>query len=147
MSLYLMRIPLPVTFLCGFATGIAAWIGTKSPEASSANLNKAASTITVSLSPSHGGVTSTQPLQLTASVQNDPSDYGVNWTSSGGVLSNQTARSATFTAMSPGVYTISATSKADATSSALASVGVTDLVGVATWRNDREHSGVNSQEY
>ena len=142
-----MRIPLPVTFLCGFATGIAAWIGTKSPEASSANLNKAASTITVSLSPSHGGVTSTQPLQLTASVQNDPSDYGVNWTSSGGVLSNQTARSATFTAMSPGVYTISATSKADATSSALASVGVTDLVGVATWRNDREHSGVNSQEY
>jgi hypothetical protein len=29
----------------------------------------------------------------------------------------------------------------------VASVGVTDLVGVATWRNDLAHSGVNSREY
>ena len=31
--------------------------------------------------------------------------------------------------------------------SAAARVGVTDLAGVTTWRNDRAHSGVNSQEY
>ena len=29
----------------------------------------------------------------------------------------------------------------------MASVGITDLAGVATWRNDRAHSGVNSHEY
>src|SRR5579863_1525065 len=150
-----MRIPLPVRVLCVFATGIAAWNGTKAPVrvgASTSNgsvpgIRDAASPMTVSLSPMRGGVTVTQPLQLMASVQNDPSSSGVTWNSSGGSRSHQTAGSATFTATAAGVYTITATSKADRTSSAVASVGVTDLAGVATWRNDRAHSGVNSQEY
>jgi hypothetical protein len=94
-----------------------------------------------------GGVTVTQPLQLTASVANDSSNSGVTWSSSGGILTNRTASSATFKATTAGAYSITATSKADATRRAVATIGVTDLVGVTTWRNDRSHSGVNSQEY
>jgi len=146
-----MRVPLPVRVLCTFAIGIAAWSATKATVRSGASasialgLTKAASIITVSLSPARGGVTTTQPLQVTARV--DSSSSGVTWSSSGGILSNQTATTATFTATDAGVYTITATSKADATSSAVTNVGVTDLAGVATWRNDQAHSGVNAQEY
>jgi len=106
-----------------------------------------ASTISVTLTPVRGGVTVTQPLVLTATVQNDPSNAGVNWSSSGGSLSNQTTSSATFSGITPGVYTITATSKTDPTKSGVAVIGVTDLSAVSTWRNDASRSGVNSQEY
>jgi len=159
-----MRISLPVRILCVFAIGIADWSATKAtlrggasasnvyvPVASQTsdaqNLTKAASTITVSLSPIRGGVTATQLWQITASVENDSSSSGVTWSSSSGILSNQTPTSVTFAATDAGVYTITATSKADAARSAVASVGVTDLAGVETWRYDNTHSGVNSQEY
>ena len=140
-----MRIPLPARVVCVFAISIAGWSAILTSNAP--NLTKAASAIKLSLSPARGGVTLTQPLQLTASVENDASSSGVTWSSSGGILSKQTAGSAIFTATTAGVYTITATSKADTTRSAVASVGVTDLAGVATWRNDRAHSGVNSHEY
>ena len=140
-----MRIPLPGRILCVSAIGIAGWSATLTSNAP--NLTKAASIITVSLSPARGGVTLTQPLQLTANVENDSSSSGVTWSSSGGTLSKQTATSATFTTTAAGAYTITATSKTDATRSAVATVGVTDLAGVTTWRNDGAHSGVNSQEY
>jgi hypothetical protein len=140
-----MRIPLPGRVGCLFVIGLAGWSATLTSNAPS--LTKAASTMTVSLSPVRAGVTLTQPLHLTANVGNDPSSSGVTWSSSGGILSKQTASSAIFTATAAGVYTITATSKADATRSAVARVGVTDLAGVTTWRNDRAHSGVNSQEY
>jgi len=159
-----MRIPPPVRVLCGVVIGIAGWSAMKASAQSGAsagkvsvpvasqtsnasNLSKAASTIAVSLSPVRAGVTVKQPLHLTASVGNDSSNSGVTWSSSGGSLRNQTASSVTFTATDAGVYTITATSKADATRSAVASIGVTDLAGVATWRNDLAHSGVNSREY
>ena len=58
----------------------------------------AASDMNVTISPVRGGVTVTQPLQVTASIQNDCSNSGVIWTSSGGTLSNQMTPSATFTA-------------------------------------------------
>jgi uncharacterized repeat protein (TIGR01451 family) len=103
--------------------------------------------VAVSTTPVRGGVTVTQPLLLTATVQNDSSNAGVDWSSSGGSLSNQTTSSATFSATAPGVYTITATSKADGTRSAAAVIGVTDLAGVRTWRNDASRSGVNSQEF
>jgi len=106
-----------------------------------------APSITVTMTPVRGGTTVTQPLSLTASVQNDSSNAGITWSASGGSLSNQTISSATFTATSAGVYTITATSKANGTKSASALIGVTDLSGVTTWRNDVARSGVNSQEY
>jgi len=105
------------------------------------------STISVTLTPVRGGVTVTQPLVLTANVQNDFSNAGVSWSSSGGSLTNQTTSSATFSATAPGVYTITATSKTDPTRSGASVIGVTDLSAVSTWRNDASRSGVNSQEY
>ncbi len=158
-----MRILLPVGVLCSFSIGIASWSAAQSPfwsgasgnlsvpaasqTGSAPNLTEAASPITVSLSPARGGISVNQSLQLTASLRNDSSGSGVTWSSSGGTLSKKTANSATFTATAAGIYTITVTSKANATASAVASVGVTDLAGVATWRNDRAHSGVNPQEY
>ena len=56
--------------------------------------------------------------------------------------------SATYNAPSTaGVYTIIATSNADATKSASAAIGVTDLAGVTTYHNDPSRDGVNAQEY
>ena len=155
-----MRNPLPGGVLFSFMIGIAGWsaiqvgasagnvsIPVASQTSNAPNPAKAASTLAVSLSPMRGGVTVTQEFKLTANVANDPSGSGVTWTSSGGILSSQTANSAIFTGTAAGVYTITATSNADRTRTAVASVGVTDLAGVATWRNDREHSGINAQEY
>jgi len=138
-----MRSPLPGSALCVFAIGIAGWSATNATSPGPAS----AGNITVSISPVRAATTVTQPLHLTAGVRNDSSNSGVHWSSSGGTLSNQTPTSATFTAAVAGVYTIIATSRADATSSTVTSVGVTDLAGVTTWRNDRAHSGVNSREY
>ena len=42
---------------------------------------------------------------------------------------------------------MTATSKADATKSASATIGVTDLAGVTTYHNDLSRDGVNAQEY
>lgn len=143
-----MQIPLPVTVLWFVVIGIAGWSAAKSPVPNeSPNLGGAASSITVSLTPMRGGLTVNQPLQLTAGVVNDSSNSGVTWNSSGGILSDQTATSARFTATDAGEYTITAASKADPIRSAVATIGVTDLVGVPTWRNDQTHSGVNSREY
>src|SRR5260370_20642953 len=103
--------------------------------------------ISVIVTPVRGGVTVTQPMSLTATVQNDDSNAGVTWSVSGGTLSGQTSSAAAFTATAPGVYTITATSKADITKSVSAVIGVTNLAGVNTWRNDAARSRVNSQEY
>jgi hypothetical protein len=103
--------------------------------------------IAVSITPVRGGLTISQSLPLTAAAQNDSSKAGVSWTSSGGSLSSQTISTASFSAAAPGVYTITATSIADPTKSASAVIGVTDLAGVTTWRNDASRSGINSQEY
>src|ERR1700741_5118387 len=140
-----MWIPLPVRLLCFFAISIVGWSATKgfvrsgvstsngivlaTSEEKAPNLGNAASAITVKLTPVRGGVTVTQALQLTASVQNDSSNSGVRWSSSGGIVSNQTSHSATFTARAAGTYTITVTSKADPSKSAVASIGVTDLAG------------------
>src|SRR2546427_1762914 len=139
-----ISVPVPATLSMGSATVIAT--------VNSVPSNGVAFTVTpppisVSVTPVRGGVTVTQPLSLTAMVQNDTSNAGVSWSASGGTLSGQTSSAATFTASGPGVFTITATSKADVTKSASATIGVTDLAGVNTWRNDASRSGVNSQEY
>jgi hypothetical protein len=103
--------------------------------------------IAVTITPVRGGLTLAQFLPVTAAVQNDSSRAGVAWTASGGSLSNQTISTASFSATAPSVYTITATSITDPTQSASAVIGVTDLSGVTTWRNDTSRSGVNSQEY
>ena len=50
-----------------------------------------APTITVAITPVRGGVTVTQQMTLTATLQDDPAGAGVTWSASGGTLSNQMA--------------------------------------------------------
>ena len=104
--------------------------------------------ISVSVTPVRGGATTTQQIQLTATVTNDVGGAGVSWTvSSGGTLSGQTTSTANFSAATVGTYTITATSKADNTKSASATFAVTNLAGVFTYHNDLARDGGNTSEY
>jgi hypothetical protein len=108
----------------------------------------ASAPISVAVSPNLGGATITQQIQLTASVTNDIGTDGVSWSvTAGGTLTGQTTTVASFSAATAGVYTITATSIADHTQSATASIGVTDLQGVYSYHNDLARDGANLQEY
>ncbi len=103
--------------------------------------------ISVSLSPVRGGLALSQSLTFTAAVQNDATAQGVTWSTTLGSLSGQTATTAVLTANGgPGTYTVTATSKADSTKSASATIGVTDLAGVFTYHNDLSRDGANLKE-
>jgi len=89
-----------------------------------------------------------QSLTFTANVQNDATAQGVTWSATLGTLGGQTATTAVLTANGgPGTYTVTATSKADSTKSASATIGVTDLAGVLTYHNDLSRDGANSKEF
>jgi hypothetical protein len=104
--------------------------------------------LAVTVTPKAGGVTVGQSLGLTATVANDVGGAGVTWSASVGTFSAQTTTSATYVApASPGVITITATSHADATKTATATLGVTDLATVETYHNDISRDGANLQEY
>ncbi len=110
----------------------------------------------VSISPKRGGVTITQTLPVTATVQNDAGAAGVTWSASGaacsgttcGTFAKVTSNSATYAAPNtPGIYSITATSVADVTKSASISIGVTDLTGVLTYHNNLSRDGTNTHEF
>jgi hypothetical protein len=110
----------------------------------------------VTLSPKRGALAVTQPLTLTATVQNDAGNAGVAWSASGndcsaaacGSFTNATTTSATYVAPSTaGLYTITATSMADITRSASVTLGVTDLAGVLAYHNNLARDGTNTREY
>src|SRR5262249_7314117 len=105
-------------------------------------------TVSVTLTPKRGGLVVSQSQAFTATVTNDTGSQGVTWSvSGGGSFTFQAATTATFTApATAGVVTGTATSKLDSTKSASATVGVTDLAGVGTYRNDLSRRGVNAQE-
>ena len=104
--------------------------------------------ISVTLTPVRGGLTVTQSQVFTARVTNDIGGAGVTWTASAGTFSSQAATTATFFApASTDSVTITATSVADVTKSASATIGVSDLVSVATYHNNPARDGVNPQEY
>jgi hypothetical protein len=102
----------------------------------------------VTLTPKRGGLTLGQTLNFVATVTNDVNAAGVTWTATSGTFTGQAPTTATYTApTSPGSITVTATSVADATKSASATIGVTDLAGVTTYHNDLSRDGVNAQEY
>src|SRR5262249_55543660 len=108
--------------------------------------------ISVSISPRRGGLTMTQTLAVTATVTNDGSNMGVNWTATAGSFSLPSSASGTpvtYTAPSvgPGSITLTATSKADNSRSASITIGVTDLVAVSTYQNDNQRTGQNTHEF
>ncbi len=106
--------------------------------------------ITVAVSPGRAGLTVTQALSVSATTNDNA---GVTWSVSpaGGAFNPGASLNGTpvaFTAASAaGLYTLTATSVTDATRSAFATVGVTDLPGVYTYHNDLERDGANTREY
>jgi len=114
----------------------------------SATTAASAGNISVTISPKRGGLTLSQTMPFTATVTNDVGTAGVTWTASSGSFSAQSTATATYVAPnSAGVVTVTATSVADGTKSATATIGVTDLAGMLTYHNDLSRDGVNSQEY
>jgi IPT/TIG domain/Chitobiase/beta-hexosaminidase C-terminal domain len=102
----------------------------------------------VSVTPLRGGATVGQQVQLNAALEDGLNAAGVVWSvSGGGTLTEQTATSASFSAATAGVYTVTATSAADSSKIATATVSVTDLSGVYTYHNDLARDGANTQEY
>jgi len=105
----------------------------------------------VSVSPKRGGLVTSQTLSVKATLTNDTGNQGVNWLSSGGSFSAPTSTSGTAVTFaapaSAGVVTITATSVADGTKTATATIGVTDLAGVFTYHNDLSRDGANQKEY
>jgi hypothetical protein len=117
----------------------------------SATTQAASGPIAVSISPRRGGLTITQTLSVTSTVTGDSSNQGVNWAATAGTFSAASSASGTpVTYTAPGAagsVIITATSKADPTQSASATIGVTDLAAVSTYQNDNQRTGQNLQEY
>jgi hypothetical protein len=102
----------------------------------------------VTISPVRGSVPISESLTFTATVANDTCTQGVTWTASAGTFSAQNISSAIYVAgKTGGTVTITATSITVPTLSASATIGVTDLAGVATYHYDLSRDGVNSHEY
>jgi len=109
------------------------------------------SNVTVSVSPPLAALTITQSQQFTATVQNT-SNTSVTWSVDG-----NTGGSSTVGTISPsgiytppsaaGTHTITATSVADPTKRATATVAVTDYAGTFTHHNDIARTGQNLREF
>jgi hypothetical protein len=105
--------------------------------------------VSVSLTPKRGGITLAQSLDFTATVTNDVNAAGVSWSAVGGgsFLAHSQTNVTFFPSTTPGVVTVTATSNADSTKSASATIGVTNLASVSTYHNDISRDGVNAKEY
>jgi len=106
------------------------------------------SNVTMSLAPNAAAITLTRTQQFTATV---PGGGTATWTVDGIAGGNSTvgtiSSAGLYTAGSAGVHTVVATSAANSTQSATATVAVTDLAGVYTYHNDLPRDGANTQEY
>jgi len=107
----------------------------------------AASAISVTLAPRRGAATLSQAVAFTATVANDAGSAGVTWATTGGSFGSTSTTAASFSSATAGTFTITATSIADNSKSASATIGVTDLPGVFTQRYDSQRTGQNLQEY
>jgi hypothetical protein len=107
------------------------------------------SNVTMSLSPSLAAITLSRTQQYTATV---PGGGLATWTVDGITGGNPTVGLISLTGLytagtTPGAHTIAATSVANTTMSASASVAVTDLAGVYTYHNNLARDGTNTKEY
>lgn len=114
-------------------------------------LTVAPAVITLTVTPTHAAIVTTQALQITPTT-NDPA--GVKWTCTGtgcgsfSPTTTLTGAASTYTAPSTaGNYTITATSVTDATITATVTAAVTNLAAVATYHNNLSRNGANTQEY
>jgi chitodextrinase len=117
---------------------------------------QAGTPISVSISPKRAAIAIGQTQTYVATVSNDSQNLGVTWavdTIPGGNAATLGTIDATGKYAPPtsgtigGAHTITATSKADITKNATASIAVTDLIGVTTYHNDLSRDGVNTREF
>jgi len=121
-------------------------------KSSAATISLTQGTLTVTVSPRRGSITTSQTQQFTATVFNDPTHSGVTWQVDGNTGGNATtgtiSASGLFTpGTQAGLHTITATTVANASVNASVSFAVTDLQGVYMYHNDVAHTGQNLQEY
>lgn len=112
--------------------------------------------ISVSVSPKRAAIAVGQTQTYVATVSNDSQNLGVTWavdtipggnaTTLGTIDTNGKYTPPTSGPIG-GTHTVSATSKADITKNATASVAVTDLAGVFTYHNDNSRAGANQKEF
>ena len=113
----------------------------------------AAASVSVNISPRQAAIAMTsQTQQFTATVSGDSQNLGVTWSVDGSAGGSPTVGSISSSGLytppsTGGTHTISATSVADSSKSASATVAVTDLAGVFTYRNNLARDGTNPQEY
>jgi hypothetical protein len=112
--------------------------------------------VSVSVSPKRGAIAISQALSITATTTDT---NGVNWSASGSGCSgsscgtfsvSKTTSGVPVTYAAPsvaGVYTITATSISNSTTSASLVIGVTDLPGVLTYHNNLSRDGSNTREF
>ncbi|HLZ39968.1 MAG TPA: hypothetical protein VKQ11_03355 [Candidatus Sulfotelmatobacter sp.] len=114
--------------------------------------DSAPATVSVTLSPKSAAVAAvSQTQQFTATVSGT-TNTSVTWSVAGVIGGNLTVGTiSTGGLYTPpakgGVYSVTATSVADPTVSASATVAVTALPGVLTYHNDLARDGANKQEY
>jgi hypothetical protein len=118
----------------------------------SITVTAASGNITVSVTPRLAGVTVSQSQQFLAAVSGDPNNLGVSWAVDGvpgGNLSGGTISpvGVYMPGGTVGSHTVTATSLADHTTNATATIAVTGLTGVFTYHNDAARTGQNAQEY
>lgn len=106
------------------------------------------SSVAMSLAPTEAAITLARTQQFTATV---PGGGAATWKVDGIAGGNSSvgtiSSNGLYSAGSAGVHNIVATSVANRTQSASATVAVTDLAGVFTRHNDLARDGVNAQEY
>ena len=116
----------------------------------------AAAPISVSISPKRAAIAVGQTPTYVANVSNDSQNLGVTWavdtipggnTAALGTIDANGKYTPPTSGTIGGTHTITATSKADITKNATASVAVTDLTGVFTYHNDNSRAGANQKEF
>ena len=109
--------------------------------------------VSVSVTPKRAAVVITaQSQQFIATVSGDTQNLGVTWSVDGTGGGNATVGSISSSGLytppsSGGVHIVTATSAADTGQSASATIAVTDLSGVFTYRNNLARDGTNPQEF
>ena len=126
-------------------------VGTSVLSTASAPVTPSTTAVGITISPRQGGITLSQTQQYTATVTGT-ANTAVLWSVDGAQGGNATVGTIGTTGLytpptTGGAHVITATSQADTTKLANATLGVTDLAGVFTYHNDIARTGQNLQEY
>ena len=133
-----------------FSVQVSNAAGSQTSNAATLTVSSSGS-VTVTLSPRRVGLTTSEPQTFTATVTGDP-NTAVTWSvdnvAGGSSAVGTISTAGVYTPPSiAGTHTVTATSVADTSSFASATVAVTDLIGITTQRYDAARTGQNLSEY